>query len=99
MPLPANMSGLIFAVFVVVFILYSAIKILREYERGVVFRLGRVALVLSTALYRLRELSTQLPAITMAKAPKPRLTLSMMSRTLACPDTLPARLADPMTAI
>jgi regulator of protease activity HflC (stomatin/prohibitin superfamily) len=31
-----------FAVLVVTFILYSAIKILREYERGVVFRLGRL---------------------------------------------------------
>jgi regulator of protease activity HflC (stomatin/prohibitin superfamily) len=42
MPLPTNLSGLMFAVFVVIFILYSAIKILREYERGVVFRLGRL---------------------------------------------------------
>jgi regulator of protease activity HflC (stomatin/prohibitin superfamily) len=42
MPLPTNLTGLMFAVFVVIFILYSAIKILREYERGVVFRLGRL---------------------------------------------------------
>jgi regulator of protease activity HflC (stomatin/prohibitin superfamily) len=42
MPLPTNLTGLMFAVLVVIFILYSAIKILREYERGVVFRLGRL---------------------------------------------------------
>ncbi|UCD35296.1 MAG: slipin family protein [Nitrospiraceae bacterium] len=35
-------SGLIFAILLVVYFLTSAIKILREYERGVVFRLGRL---------------------------------------------------------
>ncbi|RJQ49881.1 MAG: slipin family protein [Nitrospiraceae bacterium] len=35
-------SGLILAVLLVVYFLSSAIKILREYERGVVFRLGRI---------------------------------------------------------
>lgn len=34
--------GILFAVFFVIYIASSAIKILREYERGVVFRLGRV---------------------------------------------------------
>ena len=34
--------GLIFVIFIALYILSSAIKILREYERGVVFRLGRV---------------------------------------------------------
>lgn len=34
--------GLVFAIFVVVYFIASAIRILREYERGVVFRLGRV---------------------------------------------------------
>lgn len=33
---------LVFVVFVIVYFLASAIKILKEYERGVVFRLGRV---------------------------------------------------------
>ncbi|MBF0330203.1 MAG: slipin family protein [Nitrospirae bacterium] len=37
----ASMS-LLFVVFMVFYILSSAIKILKEYERGVVFRLGRV---------------------------------------------------------
>jgi len=37
-----GLSGLILAVVLVVYFLSSAIKILREYERGVVFRLGRV---------------------------------------------------------
>ncbi|MHB8110562.1 MAG: SPFH domain-containing protein, partial [Syntrophorhabdaceae bacterium] len=32
----------IFVVVVVIFFLFSAIKILNEYERGVIFRLGRV---------------------------------------------------------
>ncbi|RJQ18445.1 MAG: slipin family protein [Nitrospiraceae bacterium] len=35
-------SGLILAVLLIVYFLSSAIKILREYERGVVFRLGRI---------------------------------------------------------
>lgn len=34
--------GILFVVFFVIYIASSAIKILREYERGVVFRLGRV---------------------------------------------------------
>src|SRR4030067_2566031 len=35
-------SGLILAIVLVIYFLSSAIKILREYERGVVFRLGRL---------------------------------------------------------
>ncbi|GAB4535994.1 MAG: slipin family protein [Thermodesulfovibrionia bacterium] len=35
-------TGLLFAILLVVYFLSSAIKILKEYERGVVFRLGRV---------------------------------------------------------
>ena len=35
-------SGLVIIIFLVVYFLYSAIRILREYERGVVFRLGRL---------------------------------------------------------
>ncbi len=34
--------GLVFAIFFVLFLLSTALKILREYERGVVFRLGRL---------------------------------------------------------
>ena len=34
--------GFLFVLFVVIYFLSSAIRILREYERGVVFRLGRV---------------------------------------------------------
>jgi len=34
--------GFLFVIFLVMYFLSSAIKILREYERGVVFRLGRV---------------------------------------------------------
>jgi regulator of protease activity HflC (stomatin/prohibitin superfamily) len=33
--------GLVFLIVVVVFIIFSAVKILMEYERGVIFRLGR----------------------------------------------------------
>ncbi|MEF9475439.1 MAG: slipin family protein [Candidatus Mariimomonas ferrooxydans] len=40
--MPVNLSGIIIAVVLVVYFLTSAIKILREYERGVVFRLGRL---------------------------------------------------------
>ncbi|MBI5410045.1 MAG: slipin family protein [Nitrospirae bacterium] len=35
-------SGLILAIVLIVYFLSSAIKVLREYERGVVFRLGRI---------------------------------------------------------
>ncbi len=35
-------TGLIFVIVVIVYFLSSAIKILKEYERGVVFRLGRI---------------------------------------------------------
>ncbi len=35
-------TGLLFAILLVLYFLSSAIKILREYERGVVFRLGRL---------------------------------------------------------
>ena len=38
---PSFMS-VIFMLFLAVYILSSAIKILKEYERGVVFRLGRI---------------------------------------------------------
>ena len=34
--------GLIFAILLMVYFMTSAIKVLREYERGVVFRLGRI---------------------------------------------------------
>lgn len=37
-----SLMGVLFAVFVVFYFFSSAIKILREYERGVVFRLGRI---------------------------------------------------------
>ena len=36
------MPGLITIIIIGVFILASAIRILREYERGVIFRLGRL---------------------------------------------------------
>ncbi|NOZ69096.1 MAG: slipin family protein [Deferribacteres bacterium] len=35
-------SGLVLAVLLIIFFISSAIKVLREYERGVVFRLGRL---------------------------------------------------------
>jgi regulator of protease activity HflC (stomatin/prohibitin superfamily) len=37
-----SLMGVLFVVFVVFYFFSSAIKILREYERGVVFRLGRI---------------------------------------------------------
>ncbi len=37
-----SLMGILFVVFLVFYFLSSAIKILREYERGVVFRLGRI---------------------------------------------------------
>jgi len=40
--LAPSFLGFLFVVFLVIYFLSSAIKILREYERGVVFRLGRV---------------------------------------------------------
>jgi regulator of protease activity HflC (stomatin/prohibitin superfamily) len=39
---PPQFLGFVFVVFLVIYFLASAIKILKEYERGVVFRLGRV---------------------------------------------------------
>ncbi len=43
MDTPANVSpGMIFALFVLFLIITNAVKILPEYKRGVVFRLGRV---------------------------------------------------------
>ena len=41
MPNPL-MLGIIFAVIAFVFLLFQAVRILPEYERGVVFRLGRL---------------------------------------------------------
>jgi regulator of protease activity HflC (stomatin/prohibitin superfamily) len=38
----ASLMTLVFIVFFAVYILSSAIKVLKEYERGVVFRLGRI---------------------------------------------------------
>lgn len=40
--IPAGLLGFIFVVFLVFYFFSSAIKILKEYERGVVFRLGRI---------------------------------------------------------
>jgi regulator of protease activity HflC (stomatin/prohibitin superfamily) len=37
-----SFMGFLFIIFLVIYFLSSAIKILREYERGVVFRLGRI---------------------------------------------------------
>ena len=37
-----SFMGIIFGIFVIFYFLSSAIKILKEYERGVVFRLGRI---------------------------------------------------------
>ncbi|UCD18016.1 MAG: slipin family protein, partial [Candidatus Zixiibacteriota bacterium] len=37
-----SLAGLAVIIFIAIFLLSSAIKILREYERGVVFRLGRL---------------------------------------------------------
>ncbi len=39
---PPQFLSLVFAVVVILYFLASAIKILKEYERGVVFRLGRI---------------------------------------------------------
>jgi len=40
--IPQSLIGIVFVIVVIIFFLQSAIKILKEYERGVVFRLGRV---------------------------------------------------------
>jgi regulator of protease activity HflC (stomatin/prohibitin superfamily) len=40
--LAPSFMGLLVGIFLVVYFLSSAIKILREYERGVIFRLGRI---------------------------------------------------------
>lgn len=42
MGIPPVVMGFLFVIFMVIYFLSSAIKILREYERGVVFRLGRI---------------------------------------------------------
>src|SRR4030043_428468 len=42
MPFAPSSMGFIVVVFLVLYFLSSAIRILREYERGVVFRLGRI---------------------------------------------------------
>lgn len=39
---PVSLSGIVLVILLLVYFLSAAIKILREYERGVVFRLGRV---------------------------------------------------------
>lgn len=39
---PMSFTGIVLVVLLIVYFLSAAIKILREYERGVVFRLGRV---------------------------------------------------------
>ena len=38
----AGLIGLAIVVFLLILLLFSAIKVAREYERGVVFRLGRL---------------------------------------------------------
>jgi len=42
MMIPQSLIAMVFVVLVVLYFLSSAIKVLREYERGVVFRLGRI---------------------------------------------------------
>lgn len=42
MVFPPQFLGIVFVVFLILYFLVSAIKILKEYERGVVFRLGRI---------------------------------------------------------
>lgn len=40
--LPPSVMGFLIVIFLIAYFFFSAIKILREYERGVVFRLGRI---------------------------------------------------------
>src|SRR5512141_2974096 len=40
--LPPALIGFLFVIFLAAYFFSSAIKILKEYERGVVFRLGRI---------------------------------------------------------
>lgn len=42
MYIPTSLVTLVFMVFVILYFLASAVKILKEYERGVIFRLGRI---------------------------------------------------------
>ena len=42
MPVPINFTGILIAIFLIAFFLKAAIKILNEYERGVIFRFGRI---------------------------------------------------------
>jgi regulator of protease activity HflC (stomatin/prohibitin superfamily) len=40
--MPQSLIGIIFVIVAILYFLQSAIKVLKEYERGVVFRLGRI---------------------------------------------------------
>lgn len=42
LPFPASLTSFMIVVLMVIYILVNAIKILKEYERGVVFRFGRI---------------------------------------------------------
>lgn len=42
MPVPTSFTGILMAIFLIGFFLKAAIKVLNEYERGVVFRFGRI---------------------------------------------------------
>jgi regulator of protease activity HflC (stomatin/prohibitin superfamily) len=65
MPLPAGMSFILPIIIIGGFILSSSIKILREYERGVVYRLGRFVGVRGPGLIILIPLFEKMVKVTL----------------------------------
>ena len=64
------MSFYILAIILIIFFLASAIKILKEYERGVIFRLGRVIKTKGPGLIILIPISLYIGAHFFAKLRK-----------------------------
>ncbi len=95
-------SGTILAVFILLFILGSAIRILKEYERGVIFRLGRAIGVKGPGLILLipivdKMVKVSLRVVTMDVPPQDVITKDNVSVKVNA--VLYFRAMDPMKAV
>ncbi len=95
-------SGTIFAIFIILFILASAIRILKEYERGVIFRLGRAIGVKGPGLILLipvidKMVKVSLRVVTMDVPPQDVITKDNVSVKVNA--VLYFRAMDPMKAV
>ena len=85
----ASLSVIVVFALLIIFLLFSSIKILQEYERAVVFRLGRYAGVRGPGLIILIPILEQMVKVNMRTivmdVPPQDISLSMLEKTASLP--------------